>query len=279
MSPLDRTRLEKALFDHGFDLTPTFEAGGLVGRSTQHPIPVRLELAAEGAITLASSNEMLRAALQREGFACLDEAAAEPKLWHISSPDFSVFYRTLGRFAALARSLPNQVAERFVFVTRNLPASTETERLVVQRIGQDMFRSALIDYWQGRCAVTGLDVIPLLRASHIKPWAACSNDAERLDVFNGLLLAPHLDALFDGGWITFLDDGAMLASEGLTPIRLQQLGIQPELRLTWISDSHRAYLAYHRSLVFSRQVVTPAVLFGFGAGAGVAGLATSAGPL
>jgi len=50
--------------------------------------------------------------------------------------------------------------------------------------------------------VTGLAMSKLLRASHIKPWAACAADAERLDVYNGLLLAPHLDALFDAGLIS-----------------------------------------------------------------------------
>jgi hypothetical protein len=51
--------------------------------------------------------------------------------------------------------------------------------------------------------VTGLAITELLRASHIKPWAARDTDAERLDVFNGLLLAPHCDALFARGFITF----------------------------------------------------------------------------
>lgn len=250
MQPLDRTRLEKALFDHGFDLTPTLEAGWLVGRSTQHPISVQLRFETNGVIALAASNDTLRAALQREGFACFDDAVTKANPWRIATPDFTAFYLTLGRFAALARSLPDQVAERFAAVTRNLPVSTEAERLVVQRIGQDLFRAALIDYWQGRCAVTDLDLVPLLRASHIKPWAACSNNEERLDVFNGLLLAPHLDALFDGGWITFLDDGAMQISEALTPTRLQLLGIAPELALTGLTDPHWAYLTYHRAHVF-----------------------------
>lgn len=102
----------------------------------------------------------------------------------------------LGRYAALARSLPNRVAERFTKATTKLPKTAE--RMVVQRIGQNLFREAPIDYWQGCCAVTGLDVLQLLRASHIKPWAVCASDEERLDVFNGLLLAPTLTRLFDG---------------------------------------------------------------------------------
>jgi putative restriction endonuclease len=77
--------------------------------------------------------------------------------------------------------------------------SAARERLLVHRVGQDVFRAGRIDYWEGRCAITGLGVVELLRASHIKPWAACDLDAERLDVLNGLLLAPHLDAAFDRG--------------------------------------------------------------------------------
>jgi hypothetical protein len=34
-----------------------------------------------------------------------------------------------------------------------------------------------------------------------------------LDVFNGLLLAPHLDAMFDQGFITVSDDGAVAVSK------------------------------------------------------------------
>lgn len=111
--------------------------------------------------------------------------------------------------AAHARTLPNRVADAFRRDTAGLPRSTEAERVVVQRVGQNLFRSALLDYWQGRCCVTGLAVPELLRASHIKPWAACESDNERLDVFNGLLLAPHLDALFDGGWVSFADNGKL----------------------------------------------------------------------
>lgn len=56
----------------------------------------------------------------------------------------------------------------------------------------------------------------LLRGSHIKPWAACESDAERLDVLNGLLLAPNLDATFDRGLITVSNDGAVVVSDELS---------------------------------------------------------------
>jgi hypothetical protein len=89
----------------------------------------------------------------------------------------------------------------------------------VQRVGQDLFRDGLLDYWDGICAVTGLAVPELLRASHIKPWVDCDTDAERLDLFNGLLLAPKLDAAMDRGFIT-IDDAAWSLSR--TPSTLHR---------------------------------------------------------
>lgn len=91
-------------------------------------------------------------------------------------------------------------------------ASTEVERLVRQRVGQNIFRESLMDYWGGACAVTGIALPALLRASHAKPWAECNSDAERLNVFNGFLLAAHLDALFDRHLISFDDSGKILFS-------------------------------------------------------------------
>ncbi len=113
-------------------------------------------------------------------------------------------------------------------------------------------RQSLIAYWQGLCAVTGLDVLPLLRASHIKPWARCESDAERLEVFNGLLLAPHLDALFDGGWISFDDNSGVLVSPELSGDRQARLGVQPGWRLAELAAPHIAYLAWHRRQIFRR---------------------------
>jgi hypothetical protein len=122
--------------------------------------------------------------------------------------------------------------------------------LVVQRVGQDIFRDGLIEYWQGRCAVTGLAVTSLLRASHIKPWASCETDAERLDVFNGLLLSPNLDAAFDRGYITLADDGAVLVSVRLDRAALVTLGLDAPMRIRALTPSHLHYLKYHRANVF-----------------------------
>jgi hypothetical protein len=110
------------------------------------------------------------------------------------------------------------------FVT-DLPQTTEAERLVVQRIGQDIFRTALMDYWGARCPITGITDPALLRASHIVPWAEC-DDAQRLDVHTGLLLSAIWDAAFDTGLVSFANGGTVLASPELSPAARTVLGLE-----------------------------------------------------
>ena len=57
-----------------------------------------------------------------------------------------------------------------------------------QRIGQNAYRRAMLDYWGNACAVTGLQMPEVLRASHSKPWADCDSDIERLDVYNDFFI-------------------------------------------------------------------------------------------
>ncbi|EKT4532330.1 HNH endonuclease [Pseudomonas putida] len=134
----------------------------------------------------------------------------------------------------------------------NDPNLTDTERdaLIKARIGQGSYRDDLLAYWGG-CAITDCCVPELLRASHIKPWRAAS-PAERLDLFNGLLLTPNLDLAFDRGLISFDDQGQILLGEDLDPDSARALNITPCLRLRQIKPQHRDYLAWHREHVFRK---------------------------
>lgn len=133
---------------------------------------------------------------------------------------------------------------------KDLPKTTEAERLVVQRIGQDIFRVGLIEYWQGRCPMTGITDTALLRASHIVPWKDCASDAERLDVHNGLLLSALWDAAFDRGLVTFDDEGQPQFSPFLSDSARAELRWQEPILLT---DKHRRQLTWHRTNLFVRQ--------------------------
>lgn len=162
----------------------------------------------------------------------------------------------LRRAAELAMSLPTQAADAYAqevaAIEEQGVESTEALAMVKRRIGQNLYRQALIDYWGGACSVTGLDLPDLLRASHAKPWAKCTSDVERLDVFNGFLLAAHLDALFDAGLISFDDRGHPLYSSQLGAEHLAALGISPAspAKLRWVSPGHLIYLDWHRRHVF-----------------------------
>ncbi len=155
-------------------------------------------------------------------------------------------YAALNRVYALGISLPDAPLREFESRVADLPKTTEAERLVVQRIGQDIFRARLMDYWQGRCPLTGIADPALLRASHIIPWAECESDAERLDVHNGLLLSALWDAAFDRALVTLDDDGKPEFSPGLSDQARVELRWNAPISLT---GEHRRRLARHRERV------------------------------
>lgn len=137
-----------------------------------------------------------------------------------------------------------------VQAVQRLPLDQTTKKALVEsRIGQGRFRNDLIAMWAGKCAVTGLAVTSLLRASHSKPWRP-SNNVERLDPYNGFLLAPSYDAAFDTGLISFTDKGRLIISKALNAAALKALGINAAARLRDVHPQHRAYLGYHREHVF-----------------------------
>lgn len=160
-------------------------------------------------------------------------------------------YAVMERVYALALTLPDAPLAAFHAATGALPKTTEAERLVVQRIGQDIFRDRLMTYWQGCCPLTGITDPALLRASHIIAWKDCASDAERLNVHNGLLLSALWDAAFDRGLVTFDDDGCPEFSPALSEAARAELRWKAPIPAT---DKHRTRLAWHRKQVFCSQV-------------------------
>jgi predicted restriction endonuclease len=132
---------------------------------------------------------------------------------------------------------------------KSVENTTERKALVDSRLGQGQFRDALMRIWSRQCAVTGLDLPSVLRASHIKPWRD-SDNRERLDPYNGLLLSPSYDAAFDAGLITFQSDGRVIFSQELSPARASILGISPHSRIGDLHQRHLQYLDFHRQNVF-----------------------------
>lgn len=125
-------------------------------------------------------------------------------------------------------------------------------RPVRQRLGQEAFKLALLDAYQGRCAVTGRDVQPTLEAAHIHPVA--DGGLHRLD--NGLLLRADVHKLFDAGYLTITPKLTVQVSPSLhehspdaeeyTSLTGTTIALPPKRA----DHPHRDALAWHAEKVF-----------------------------
>ena len=154
--------------------------------------------------------------------------------------------------AASALSLKSDIdeLEECLVSETNSAKRTEIETLIKARQGQGSFRQKLLKLYP-ICPLTDLDVQSLLIASHIKPWSVCNNN-ERLDPFNGLMLAPNIDRLFDKGLITFDPDGTIKIHPTIDPENQKRLGIFPDMQLKIEPESEK-YFEYHRNHVFQKE--------------------------
>lgn len=125
---------------------------------------------------------------------------------------------------------------------------TTRHQLVAARAGQGWFRSECMKIFPS-CPLTGISFTALLRASHIKPWRACQSGFERLDPFNGIMLAVHIDVLFDKGYISFTNSGELLISVELDKDLLQQMKISVTKVPAFSANAHK-YLEWHREKLF-----------------------------
>lgn len=121
---------------------------------------------------------------------------------------------------------------------------TSRATTVIARVGQQKFRKQLMEFWGDACALSGVKEPKLLVASHIVPWSQSEADA-KLDPFNGLLLAPHYDRLFDQGLISFKDDGSILLSSTAQKLP-PEFGLSKTMKLRKLNPKHLPYLAAHR---------------------------------
>jgi len=124
--------------------------------------------------------------------------------------------------------------------------TSETQRvqLVQARIGQGFFRAQVL-LRHPVCRMTGVSDKRLLRASHIKPWRESSN-FERLDGANGIMLSPHVDALFDLGLMSFEDDGQALIRNDVPRDVLERWALPRSNHSAPFEKEQCAYLAEHR---------------------------------
>lgn len=239
-----RTEAQKAAWDNGFRLERGIESGGWLhyASTTAHGEIWIAGVSPRGPWLLSIDHRGVAAELA----ILLPSPLPGPGLATFVFDTLTALHAALDRVYKLGVALPDAPLARFRAQTSHLPQTTEAERLAIQRIGQNIFRAALMDYWEARCPITGITDPALLRASHIIPWAECG-DAQRLDVHNGLLLSALWDAAFDAGLVSFADDGTLLASLELSAAARTALGIERTSRLCNLKDAHRTNLAAHRA--------------------------------
>ena len=245
MDALKRTLIEKTGHDFGFEYTVAETPTALTLGSARHPLHAEVTLYQNDyQVQFVNAKPLLISELKR------DFSITNKNITCSTIDQLSVVFR---RAAALAHSLPNQAENDFESALeaelKKIPddiKNTEVERMVRQRVGQDTYRKAMLDYWGGTCAVTGVSIPAVLRASHAVPWAECESDAQRLDVFNGFLLTANLDALFDRFLISFGLDGVVMIPDLISDKDRELLGLDSNLKLRWKTEQHEKYLEWHR---------------------------------
>jgi hypothetical protein len=126
---------------------------------------------------------------------------------------------------------------------------TERETIIRARRGQGLFKERVMQM-EERCRITKVDNPVHLVASHCKPWRDSDNQ-ERLNGDNGLLLTPSIDHLFDRGFIGFEDDGTLIISPVAHPLSLERMGVRTNevVNVGGFSAGQRSFLDFHRKSV------------------------------
>ena len=173
---------------------------------------------------------------------------------YTSKKSLSDFRAGLNKFLAFINSdYHKRIADSIITEIKavendNTIKMTEKDSIVKSRIGQGVFRKGLIEYWHG-CAISQCPLTWMLIASHIKPWRDADNQ-ERLDPYNGLLLLPNYDKLFDLGYISFNSKGKIMYSRLLDKFDRETIGLTNNLHLVKLEEQHLKYLKYHNDNCF-----------------------------
>jgi putative restriction endonuclease len=135
---------------------------------------------------------------------------------------------------------------------------TERTTTVKVRRGQQFFRQAILNAYNIKCCISGINVPRLLVASHIKPWGKFP--ADRLNPRNGLCLSSIHDAAFDNGLIAINENLEVMLSN-----RLRKYFPQPTLEQNFavfegkkiqmpdkLAEPDMDFLRYHRDSIFQK---------------------------
>lgn len=141
--------------------------------------------------------------------------------------------------------------DKILDINKNLKLEgKEREALVKVRVNQGIFRSNLINL-DCRCKICGLNIENLLIASHSKGWKD-SNKYEKLDTYNGFLLCPNHDSLYDKHLITFDDNGYILISKSIDKINRNLLRLDKDIKVKLLQEQKK-YVKFHRIRFYEKE--------------------------
>lgn len=147
---------------------------------------------------------------------------------------------------------PNKINDEEVKINQDKKIEITTkEQLIKSRRGQGNFRNGVVKEFQ-KCMFSNIDDVRILNASHIKPWIVCDNN-ERLDSYNGFLLSPTYDKLFDLGFFTFDDDSRLIVSTHLSSENIKRLFLENGKVYNFkMNEDRKKYLEFHRTKIFKK---------------------------
>lgn len=158
----------------------------------------------------------------------------------------------VGTRAQLADLTEVQTEQSTLIDVVNTPAPPTTRTAIIQaRTGQGPFRTA-VESIEPCCRLTKVASKNYLIASHIKPWRV-STDTERLDGHNGLLLSPHVDKLFDKGYISFSNAGEILVAHQTVKEVMDRWSLNYSMNVGAFQRQQKIYMDYHRDEVFNKK--------------------------
>ena len=135
-------------------------------------------------------------------------------------------------------------------IFENTLKGKEKDIIIKARVNQSVYRDMLLEKHK-KCCLCGVSDRRMLIASHIKPWSH-SESEEKLDVYNGLLLCPNHDKVFDTGLITFNNHGDIIISNELSSNDRIFLNIRDNMKID-LPEYSIKYMEYHRTNIFQKK--------------------------
>lgn len=171
-----------------------------------------------------------------------------PEYYEKNKTGNRMYSRALDLYIEFLVSSQDNIIQAEQILLDNTLSETEKECIILSRIGQGTYRNNLMKLWNKCCVISGVSQSSLLIASHIKPWKD-SNNEERVDKYNGFLLLPTYDKLFDLGLISFQKNGFIMISDKV--LEPDKLFISPNIQIKLFPQNIR-YIEYHQEHIFSK---------------------------